>query len=338
MHRYSPRGEGASDEENPSSYSQPTTRVEVSESHAPDAAGEAAGPLAVPSDDAVAAIHTGPYTPTNGVEATGPAGNALPAGESEGIVETEEPLNGDGRVEEDPHLTALRDAVGQGGNAPIASSQNASAALLREEMLTAPAEVVTRTQESFFVTYVRRLKGAGQTAPPFFAPTWDAIPSCVFTMIALMICTVIEAFGLQPYGLGLLSYLPSFGASCALVMCLLTSPGAQPRALVPSHITGAFLGVSWAHIMNSLPKPLSQQLALSFAVSMLTALMMLTGTLQPSASATTCLAALHLYGEMKDQGFMFLVTPATIGPCVVVFMGWLLNNLIPWRHCYPVWL
>ncbi|EPY27378.1 HPP family protein [Strigomonas culicis] len=121
-------------------------------------------------------------------------------------------------------------------------------------------------------------------------------------------------------------------------MYLLTSPGSQPRALVATHIVGAFLGVSWAHITSSLPQPLGQLLACAFAVSILTALMMITGTMQPSASATTCLAALHEYGAMKDQGFMFMVCPALLGGCVICFLGWILNNLIPWRHCYPVWL
>lgn len=198
-------------------------------------------------------------------------------------------------------------------------------------------DVVERKHENFFLVYLRRLKGAGQPGPSIWAPSWDGIPAFLFTAITLEVLAVIEAFGLQPHNLGLLSYLPSFGASCCLVFCLLTSPGAQPRALIITHIFGAFFGVSWAHITNNLPKPLSQQIACAFAVGMMTALMMLFGALQPSASATTCLAAFHLYGQMHDQGFMFLVTPATLGPFIIVFLGVVFNNVIPWRHCYPVW-
>lgn len=198
-------------------------------------------------------------------------------------------------------------------------------------------EVQDHRPWNFLLVYLTRLKGAGGRGPKWFAPTWDGVPAFLFSAITLMVLAVIEAFGLQPYNLGLQSYLPSFGASCCLVMYLVTAPGAQPRALVFSHITGAFLGVAWAHITSSLDKPLSQQLACAFAVAIITSLMMLTGTFQPSASATTCLAAFHLYGAMKDQGFMFMVAPAMVGPCVVVFFGWLFNNLIPWRHCYPLW-
>ncbi|KAG5491453.1 hypothetical protein JIQ42_01355 [Leishmania sp. Namibia] len=204
-------------------------------------------------------------------------------------------------------------------------------------ILVEPPEEVQQRHKSFLRVYLCRLKGAGQPSPTLFAPTWDCIPAFLFTVITLIVLAVIEAFALQPYNLGLLSYLPSFGASCCLVMCLLSSPGAQPRALIFSHIIGAFLGVAWSHVTSSLPKPLSQLLACSLAVGMITALMMLTGSLQPSASATVCLAAFHVYGQLKDQGFMYMVTPATIGPCVIVFLGWVFNNLVPWRHCYPVW-
>ncbi|KPI87664.1 hypothetical protein ABL78_3262 [Leptomonas seymouri] len=205
------------------------------------------------------------------------------------------------------------------------------------EMLQDPEELVERKHENPFLVYLCRLKGAGQPGPSFWNPSWDGIPALLFSAITLEVLAVIEAFGLQHYDKSLLSYLPSFGASCCLVFCLSTSPGAQPRALVSTHIFGAFFGVSWLHIMNSLPKPLSQQIACAFAVGMMTSLMMLFGALQPSASATSCLAVFHRFGQMRDQGFMFMVAPATVGPLVIVFLGILLNNLIPWRHCYPGW-
>uniref|UniRef100_A0A0A9ZH78 HPP transmembrane region domain-containing protein n=1 Tax=Lygus hesperus TaxID=30085 RepID=A0A0A9ZH78_LYGHE len=104
-------------------------------------------------------------------------------------------------------------------------------------------------------------------------------------------------------------------------MYLTTTQGAQPRALVCTHVLGAFLGVSFSHITHPLPAPLNQLLSSAFAVSIITVFMMITGTLQPSASATTCLAAFHLYGEMQDQGYMFIVAPALVGPLVIVFMG-----------------
>ncbi|KAK7196628.1 HPP family [Novymonas esmeraldas] len=233
-----------------------------------------------------------------------------------------------------------RDAAEGSAHEPYTSSHedgNRVEAVVVAEAPARPVDDVEQRHRSFLCVYLHRLKGAGEPGPSWIAPSWDGVPAFLFTAVTLMVLAVIEAFGLQPYNVGALAYLPSFGASCCLVMCLLTSPGSQPRALILTHIVGAFFGVSWAHITNSLPKPLSQQLACAFAVSTLTALMMLTGALQPSASATTCLAAFHLYGQIQDKGFLFLVAPATLGPCVIVVLGWLFNNLVPWRHCYPVW-
>lgn len=186
--------------------------------------------------------------------------------------------------------------------------------------------------------YLKRCTGAGHKGPPFFTFSYDVLFTCVFSIFNLTILSTLEYYGLDPYDQGLLSYLPSFGATSTLIFYLYTAPGAQPRALILSHICGAFLGISCAHITSSLEEPFSQLLACTIAVSILTALMMMTNTFQPSASATTCLAALHVHGHMSDAGYMFLVTPATIGPVISVFFAWLFNNIVPWRHCYPCWL
>ncbi|KAG5493777.1 hypothetical protein JKF63_01609 [Porcisia hertigi] len=225
----------------------------------------------------------------------------------------------------------------ENGNRAEGAAAAATATATATEVSRELTEEKQQKCKSFLRVYLSRLKGAGKPGPSCFNPSWDVIPSFLFTAITLILLAVIQFFGLEPHSLGLLSYLPSFGASCCLVMGLPSSPGSQPRAMIFSHIVGAFLGVSWAHVTNSLPKPLSQQLACGFAVGMLTALMMLTSSLQPSASATTCLAVFHLYGQMKDEGFMFMVAPGALGPCVIVFLGWIFNNLVPWRRCYPLW-
>lgn len=189
-----------------------------------------------------------------------------------------------------------------------------------------------------FSAYFRRCLGAGHHGPPWFTFSYDVLFACLFSITNMTILATLQYYGLRPYDLGMLSYLPSFGASSTLVFYLYTTPGAQPRALIMTHICGAFLGISWAHIFKPVGEPLSQLLACAFAVGMMTVIMMITSSFQPSASATTCLAAFHLYGQLNDQGYLFLVTPAVIGPVIIVFLGWILNNLIPWRHCYPSWL
>eukprot|EP00796_Vickermania_ingenoplastis_P006312 gene6312-4542_t len=236
------------------------------------------------------------------------------------------------KSDEESDSRRLPDTVGHDGE-PGSPSEPAGAGV--------HVEVDSQAHDPDFFTfgaYCRRCMGAGQPGPSWFNFSYDAIFTCIFSITTMTILATIQYYGLRPYDLGMLSYLPSFGASSTLVFYLSTSPGAQPRALILTHITGAFLGVSWSHITDSVDPPLYQLLACAFAVSMMTALMMLTNSFQPSASATTCLAALHSYGQMKDQGYMFLVTPATLGPVIIVFLGWVFNNLVPWRRSYPSWL
>lgn len=202
----------------------------------------------------------------------------------------------------------------------------------------APAMVVFPRRRHPVVVYLSRLKGEGQRGPGWFSPSWDAVLSCIFSVVALIILAVIQAFGFESYDLGLEALIPSMGSTCTQVLYLLTTPGAQPRAVLGAHFTGAFLGLSWAHIFKSLFSPLGGQLACAIGVALLTVLMMVTGAIHAPASATTCVAALHQYGQMHDKGFMFLVTPALLGPSVIVFLGWVLTNAVPWRHCYPLWL
>lgn len=195
--------------------------------------------------------------------------------------------------------------------------------------------------EDFFTlrAYLRRCCGAGAPSPSWFGFDWDVLPACLFSWVTLVTLATIESYWLQPYGDGLLAILPSFGASSTLVYCFYTTTGAQPRGLLLTHICGAFLGISCAHITKAIgiESQLSILVACAVAVAINTAVMMVFNCFQPSASATTSLAALHPYGKIHDQGYMFLVTPATIGPVVITIFACIFNNFIPWRPAYPVW-
>ncbi|CBZ30144.1 conserved hypothetical protein [Leishmania mexicana MHOM/GT/2001/U1103] len=75
---------------------------------------------------------------------------------------------------------------------------------------------------------------------------------------------------------------------------------AVARTHYPSHTVSASLGLAAPHVTNSLRKLLSQQVACSFAVGIMAAPLILKGSLQPSASATTCMAPFHIDSRMKD--------------------------------------
>ncbi|CAG9581717.1 conserved hypothetical protein [Leishmania major strain Friedlin] len=183
--------------------------------------------------------------------------------------------------------------------------------------------------------YLRLLKCAGHPDRTWFSTTRNCIVASAFTDVTLMVLAVIETSGRRPCEVGLDSYVPSFGASYCLLTYLLARCAAA-RTHFLSHTVSAFLGEAGPHSTNSLPKPLSQQPACGFAVGIMAAPLILTGSLQPSASATTCLAAFHTDSRMNDEGLMCISTPATVGLCLIVFLDWAFNDLVPWRHYYPV--
>ncbi|RNF00620.1 HPP family protein [Trypanosoma conorhini] len=198
--------------------------------------------------------------------------------------------------------------------------------------VSAPREVAA--SRCFLAVYLGRLRGAGETGPPALALSLDLLPTFVFSTGIMLLLAVVDEYGLGQYGLQL--YLPSFWASCALTVCLITAPGAQPKSLLGAHLLAALFGVCFGHATGSLAQPIGQLLAGAFAVALLTPACLLFGWLQPSSSATAVLAVFHKQGRMHDAGYIFLVTPVLLGGLIVFACSWLMNNLIPWRPSYPL--
>lgn len=102
------------------------------------------------------------------------------------------------------------------------------------------------------------------------------------------------------------------------------------------------MGLSFAHLFRGIgiDKPLAELIAGMLGSCILTSMMMVTNCFQPSSCATVFIAARHNvnFGAVNDKGYLFLVTPTLLGPAIIILFGWLLNNLIPWRECYPAWL
>ncbi|KAH9598812.1 HPP protein [Trypanosoma melophagium] len=198
------------------------------------------------------------------------------------------------------------------------------------------AEPVRRNAfRAALMIYTKRLRGGGGIGLPLFTPSYDVVPTFVFSTSIMLVLAAIDVFALEPYALQ--AYFPMFGASCALTTCLITSSGAQPRCLFLTHFVGALLGLSFGHVTKSLEQPLGRLLAGVFAVGVLSPLTTLFGGFQPSSSATAVLAAFHEYGRMNDEGFMFLVVPVILGVFIIFILSWVANNLIPWRTAYPLW-
>ncbi|EPY35282.1 HPP family protein [Strigomonas culicis] len=134
-------------------------------------------------------------------------------------------------------------------------------------------------------------------------------------------------------------FLPALGATCTVIYAVPKAPIAQPRCVIFSHVSAAVIGTALTHAFRSVshpPQPFGSHCAGALGVAIHLALMIVTNTLHPPASATVISAAVQtLNAYYQDGGFLFVVTPCLLGPLIVVVMAIVLNNLVPSRSPYP---
>lgn len=144
-------------------------------------------------------------------------------------------------------------------------------------------------------------------------------------------------------GLGIIAYLQygkvtdsdyvfligSFGASCVLVYGVIQSPLAQPRNLIGGHLVSAFIGVT---IQKIIPDII--WIAAPLAVSLSIVFMQITKTLHPPGGATALIAVTGS-AEIKDLGYMYVLSPVLGGALILLVVALIFNNLTPKRK-YPV--
>ncbi|AWH86741.1 HPP family protein [Flavobacterium album] len=120
----------------------------------------------------------------------------------------------------------------------------------------------------------------------------------------------------------------SFGASCVLVYGVIQSPLAQPRNLIGGHVISAIIGVT---VQKLLPDIL--WLAAPLAVSLSIVFMQITKTLHPPGGATA-LIAVTASPEIKEMGYMYVVTPVLTGCLILLAAALIFNNMTKNRQ-YP---
>lgn len=122
----------------------------------------------------------------------------------------------------------------------------------------------------------------------------------------------------------------SFGATAVLVYGATNSPLAQPRNLVGGHLISAFIGVSVVKIISS------EQylwLAASAAVSLAIIAMQITKTLHPPGGATALIATIAS-DQIKNLGYLYVVSPVLVGVLILLVIALIVNNL-PANRKYP---
>lgn len=143
-------------------------------------------------------------------------------------------------------------------------------------------------------------------------------------------------------GLGIVAYLEyrqfpqsdlvfligSFGASCVLVYGVIQSPLAQPRNLVGGHLVSAIIGVT---IQKLLPELI--WIAAPLAVSLSIVFMQITKTLHPPGGATALIAVTGS-AEIKNLGYMYVLSPVLSGVLILLIVALIFNNLTK-KRSYP---
>ncbi|MFH6999853.1 HPP family protein [Flavobacterium sp. FlaQc-57] len=143
-------------------------------------------------------------------------------------------------------------------------------------------------------------------------------------------------------GIGILAYLESihfsgsdmvyligsFGASSVLIYGIIQSPFSQPRNLIGGHLISAFIGVT----VNKLV-PDIVWIAAPLAVSLSIIFMQITKTLHPPGGATA-LIAVTASSQIKDLGYMYVISPVLVGVLILFLTALVFNNMTSSRT-YP---
>jgi CBS-domain-containing membrane protein len=117
--------------------------------------------------------------------------------------------------------------------------------------------------------------------------------------------------------------LAPFGASCVLLFALPDSSLAQPRAVIGGHLLSSLVGLIALHVFGG------GLLAPALAVGAAIALMQLTRTTHPPASADPLVVLLG------GAPWSFLLAPVLIGALLLVGCALLANNLGRGGRRYP---
>ncbi|WP_394773968.1 HPP family protein [Flavobacterium sp.] len=143
-------------------------------------------------------------------------------------------------------------------------------------------------------------------------------------------------------GIGILSYLESirfsgsdivfligsFGASSVLVYGIIQSPFSQPRNLIGGHVISAIIGVT----INKLVPDIIW-LSAPLAVSLSIIFMQITKTLHPPGGATALIAVTGS-AQIKDLGYMYVLSPVLDGVLILFVTALIFNNMTSTRS-YP---
>lgn len=176
--------------------------------------------------------------------------------------------------------------------------------------------------------YFSKMKGTTKSPPAVSLSEiiWSWIGSFIgIAAVAAVNFSIVEKTDL-------VMIIGSFGASAVLIYGAIRSPLAQPRNLIGGHMISAAIGVTTYKL---LPAPLWLTSAIAVATSI--AIMHATKTLHPPGGATALIAVIGSQ-KIHNLGYLYVLIPAGVGPCIMLAVALLVNN-IPKNRRYPeFWL
>jgi CBS domain-containing membrane protein len=120
----------------------------------------------------------------------------------------------------------------------------------------------------------------------------------------------------------------SFGASSVLIYGIVNSPLAQPRNLLGGHVICALIGVT---VQKFVPGEVWFNAGLAVSLSIVA--MQVTKTLHPPGGATALIAVIGSQ-QIKDLGYLYVISPIVTGVIILLLIALIFNNLTPNRR-YP---
>jgi CBS-domain-containing membrane protein len=182
-------------------------------------------------------------------------------------------------------------------------------------------------------TYFRKWKGQPGKRSPARPHLKESLWATVGTLLGLGAITALQ-FELSNPSQAML--LGSFGATAVLAYGVPSVPLAQPRNIVGGHIISACIGVSIRKLFVDVAEcPRCLWFAAALAVATAIVAMLVTGTAHPPGGATALIAVVG-EKDLLDLGWMYILTPAAAGACLMAFVALVVNNCPSHRH-YPVY-
>ena len=176
--------------------------------------------------------------------------------------------------------------------------------------------------------YLRKMRGTTRGSPPRVSNE-EVFWSWLGAFLSISALAWVGEWLFKGHDLLLL--IGSFGASAVLIYGAVRSPLAQPRNVLGGHMLSALIGVICWQCLSHTP-----ELAAALAVASAVAAMHLTRTLHPPGGATALIAVIGS-PEIHNLGFLYIIIPATLGPCLMLIIALLINNLPRSRRYPEIW-